>query len=287
MTTTTTDDEDSMASTHFVASADGTRIAYEVHGSGPALVLVDGALCQRSMGPARPLAARLAPSFAVHVYDRRGRGESGAGEAAYATDREVEDLAAVIAAAGGHAHVFGSSSGAAIALAAAQAGVPIDGLALYEAPYIVDETHAPNDPDLPERLRALVEQGRRGDAVKLFLRTVGAPAPMVAVMRLFPVWKKLTGVAHTLPNDLSFVIEHEQGRPLPEGLYDAVSVPTLVIAGGKSPEYLRNAQAAVADAVPGGRLETLPGQTHMIKAKVTAPVVAAHLLSITTEGEPS
>ena len=282
--TTDTHHEDAMTTTRFATSADGTRIAYEVHGSGPALVLVDGALCQRSMGPSRPLAGQLATSFAVHVYDRRGRGASGPGETPYAVEREIEDLAAVIDAAGGHAHVFGSSSGAALALAAAQHGVPIDRLALYEAPFIVDGTHAPHDPDLPSRLRSLVEQGERGEAVKLFLRTVGAPGPMVAVMRLLPMWKKLTGVAHTLPHDLTIVIDHEQGRPLPKGLYDAVTAPTLVIAGGKSPEYLRNAQAAVADAVPDGRLETLPGQTHMIKAKVTAPLVAAHLLAATAEG---
>jgi pimeloyl-ACP methyl ester carboxylesterase len=277
--TTITHREDTMTATRFVTSADGTRIAYEVRGSGPALVLVDGALCQRSLGPARPLAEQLATSFTVHAYDRRGRGQSGPGETAYDVEREVEDLTAVIEAAGGHAHVFGASSGAALALVAARSGVPIDRLALYEAPFIVDDTHAPNDPELPARLRALVEQGRRGDAVRLFMRTVGAPGPMIALMRLMPVWKKLTGVAHTLPHDLTIVIDHEQGRPLPEGLYDAVAAPTLVIAGGKSPDYLRNAQAAVAEAVPDGRLETLPGQTHMIKAKVTAPVVAAHLLA--------
>jgi pimeloyl-ACP methyl ester carboxylesterase len=277
--TTITHREDTMTASRFVTSADGTRIAYEVRGSGPALVLVDGALCQRSLGPARPLAEQLATSFTVHAYDRRGRGQSGPGETAYDVEREVEDLAAVIEAAGGHAHVFGASSGAALALVAARSGVPIDRLALYEAPFIVDDTHAPNDPELPARLRALVEQGRRGDAVRLFMRTVGAPGPMIALMRLMPAWKKLTGVAHTLPHDLTIVIDHEQGRPLPEGLYDAVAAPTLVIAGGKSPDYLRNAQAAVAEAVPDGRLETLPGQTHMIKAKVTAPVVAAHLLA--------
>lgn len=277
--TTRTQREDPVTTTRFATSADGTRIAYEVHGSGPALVLVDGALCQRSMGPARSLAEQLAPSFAVHAYDRRGRGESGPGETTYAVEREIEDLAAVIGAAGGHGHVFGSSSGAALALAAAQSGVRIDRLALYEAPFIVDDSHAPHDPGLPARMRSLVDQGRRGDAVRLFLRTVGAPGPMIAVMRLLPVWKKLTGVAHTLPHDLTIVIDRQQGRPLPEGLYDAVAAPTLVIAGGKSPEYLRNAQAAVAGAVPDGRVETLPGQTHMIKAKVTAPVVAAHLLA--------
>jgi pimeloyl-ACP methyl ester carboxylesterase len=287
-TTTSSTTQDAMTATQYATSADGTRIAYEVRGAGPALVLVDGALCQRSMGPARKLAEQLAPSFTVHAYDRRGRGESGPGERAYDVEREVEDLAAVIAAAGGHAHVFGSSSGAALALEAAQRGLPIDRLALYEAPFIVDDTRAPNDPELPARVRALVDDGRRSDAVRLFMRTVGAPAAMVAVMRLTPVWRKLTGVAHTLPYDLSIVIDHEQGRPLPAGRYDAVSQPTLAIAGGKSPAYLQNAQAAVAAAVRHGRLETLPGQTHMIKAKVTAPVVAAHLLETpSTEGDPS
>jgi pimeloyl-ACP methyl ester carboxylesterase len=272
---TTTTHEDAM--TQYVTSADGTRIAYEVTGSGPALVIVDGALCHRGMGPSRPLAQQLASQFAVHVYDRRGRGESDPGATAYHPDREVEDLAAVIVAAGGHAHLFGASSGAALALRAAQAGAPVDRIAVYEAPFILDDTHAPNDPGLPDRVRALVDEGKRGDAVSLFMRTVGAPGFMVAVMRLTPVWRKLTAVAHTLPYDLSLVIDHEQGRPLPHGLYAAVTQPTLVIAGGKSPVYLRNAQAAVATALASGRLETLPGQTHMIKATVTAPVVAEHL----------
>lgn len=186
-------------------------------------------------------------------------------------------MAAVIDAAGGDAHVFGASSGAALALEAARAGVPIERLAVYEAPFIVDDTHPGNDPTLPSQLEAVVAQGRRGDGVKTFMRTVGAPAPLVAMMRLMPVWKKLTGVAHTLPYDLFLVIEHEQGRPLPEGYYADVTPETLVIAGGKSPEYMRNSQAAVADAVPNARLEVLPGQTHMIKAKVVAPVLAEFL----------
>jgi pimeloyl-ACP methyl ester carboxylesterase len=257
--------------TQYAVSADGTRIAYEVRGTGPALVIVDGALCQRSMGPSRPLAERLAAQFTVHTYDRRGRGESEPGRKAYHPDREVEDLAAVITAAGGHAHAF--------VLRAAQAGVPIDRIVVYEAPFIVDDTHAPLDLQLGERTRALVEDGRSGDAVKLFMRTVGAPGPLVAVMRVLPVWKKLISVAPTLPHDYAIVLDRQQGKPLPEGAYDAVTQPALVIAGGKSPAYMKNSQAAIAEALSAGRLETLPGQTHMIKAKVTAPVVAAHLTS--------
>jgi pimeloyl-ACP methyl ester carboxylesterase len=263
--------------TRHTASADGTSIAFETAGTGPALVLIDGALCSRAMGPSRAVARELQDRFAVTCYDRRGRGDSGPGASPYAVEREVEDLLAVIEAVGGHAHLLGVSSGAALALEAARSGAPVDRLALYEAPFIVDATRAANDPELPQQVQAMVDGGRRGAAVSTFLRTVGAPAPVVALMRLLPVWRKLTAVAHTLPYDLSIVVPFEQGRPLPTGYYAAVRSPTLVMAGGKSPEHMRNAQAAVADAVPDARLEVLPGQTHMVKAAVVAPVVAAFL----------
>ena len=185
--------------TRFTTSADGTEIAYEVAGTGPAVVLVDGALCQRSMGPARGLAAALAGEFTVYAYDRRGRGESGPGATPYDIQREVEDLVAVIEATAGSAHVFGSSSGAALALEAACQGAPIDRICAYEAPFILDDSRPPNDADLPQRVQAMVDDGRRGDAVRTFMRTVGMPAPFVALMRLMPVWRKLTGVAHTCP----------------------------------------------------------------------------------------
>jgi pimeloyl-ACP methyl ester carboxylesterase len=267
-----------LSSTRFVTSADGTEIAYEVSGTGPALVLVDGAMCQRAMGPARGLAELLSGSFTVHAYDRRGRGDSGPGASPYDARREVEDLVAVIDAAGGRAHVFGASSGAVLALEAARTGAAIDRLAVYEAPYIVDDSHPANSLRLPQQVEEQVAAGRRGDAVRTFLRTVGAPAPVVALMRFMPPWRKMTAVAHTLPYDLALVVGHQQGAPLPAGIYDTITARTLVIAGGKSPAWLRNAQAAVAKAVPHSRLETLPGQTHMIKAKVTAPVVERFLL---------
>jgi pimeloyl-ACP methyl ester carboxylesterase len=268
--------------TRFATSADGTEIAYDVtgpeDGTAPALVVVEGALCHRAMGTAKVLTDSLRNRFAVHAYDRRGRGESGPGAAPYAVQREVEDLAAVIEAAGGNPLVLGSSSGAALALEAARQGVPMQRLACYEAPFIVDDTHASNDPDLPEQLQAMVDDGRRGDAVKTFMKVVGAPAPMVAIMRFFPVWKQLTAVAHTLPYDLRICIDVQQGRPLPEGLYAGVAPETLVIAGGKSPEYMRNAQAAIVEQLPHGRLAVLPGQTHMVKAKATTPVLVDFFL---------
>jgi pimeloyl-ACP methyl ester carboxylesterase len=156
---------------------------------------VDGALCWRANGPARPLAAALADRFTVVTYDRRGRGDSGDAPGSYSVDREVEDLAVVVAAAGGSAHVFGQSSGAALALEAASRLEGITRHAVYEAPFIVDDSHPPRPADLRDRMEALVEADRRSDAVRLFLRTVGLPAPAVAVMRLLPLWRRLTGVA--------------------------------------------------------------------------------------------
>lgn len=278
MTTITALASTTRTGTRFATSADGTRIAYEVHGAGPALVVVDGAMCQRTLGPSAGLAKALASDFTVHVYDRRDRGASDAGATPWSVEREIEDLAAVIDAAGGAAHVFAASSGAALSLEAARDGVPIDRLALYEAPFILDDTHAPHSVDAPQRLQDLVDRGRRGEAVKTFMRMVGVPAPFVGLMRVLPAWRKMTGIAHTLAYDLSIVVGHQQGEPLPDGRYADVEQETLVIAGGKSPQYMRNAQARIAEAVPNARLETLPGQTHMIKPKATCPVVTHFLL---------
>jgi pimeloyl-ACP methyl ester carboxylesterase len=276
--TTTTAPTKTRSGTRFATSADGTRIAYEARGSGPALVLVDGAMCYRGMGPSDGLAKVLAPDFSVHLYDRRGRGESDAGARPWSLEREVEDLAAVIDAAGGSAHVVGVSSGAAIALEAAASGVPIERIVAYEAPFVVDGTREPQPPDAPQAMQALVDRGERSEAVKTFMRTVGLPAPFIGLMRVLPAWRKLTAIAHTLPYDYAIVTPYQQGRPLPEGRYAAVSQPTLVIAGGKSPEHMRNAQAAVAAAVPDARLRTLDGQTHLVKPRVTGPVVREFLL---------
>lgn len=262
--------------TRFATSADGTKIAYETRGTGPVLVVVEGALCRRAMGAFQILAPALEDRFTVVGYDRRGRDESGDTQP-YAVQREVEDLIAVLETVG-EAFVFAASSGAALALEAARQGVGMRKLAVYEAPFIVDDTHAPNDPDLAERIEELVAADDRGGAVKLFMRTVGAPAPMVALMPLFGVWKGMKAVAHTLAYDFRIVLPFEQGEPLPDGHYAAVAPETIVIAGGKSPAYLRNAQAAIADQLPSGRLVTLKGQTHMIRAKATAPALVEHFL---------
>ena len=257
-------------------SADGTAIAYEVSGDGPPLVIVDGAMCFRDSGPSRPLAAELAADFTVHVYDRRGRGDTP--DAEFTVEREVEDLEAIIKQAGGTAHVFGASSGAVLALEAANAGVGVTKLAMYEPPLIVDDTHAPAPESALAEMRALVVENRRGDAVKAFMKSVDVPGFGIVMMQLMPVWKKLKGVAHTLPNDLVLLEGLRQGRPLPTDRWTTATMPALVADGGKSPDYMRHSAAALAAVLPNARHETVPGQTHLVKAKALAPVLRSFFL---------
>ena len=197
-------------------SADGTPIAYDRTGGGSPLVLVGGAFSYRRWKGFLQLADLLSDRFAVVNYDRRGRGDSGDAPG-YAVEREIEDLAAVIEAAGGSAAVFGMSSGGVLALRAAAAGVPIDRLVVYQPPFTVDrDGHVP-PPDLGDRLQQLVAAGRRGDAARLFMREgMGAPGVFVNLMRLArPLWRNLEAVAHTLPYDYAVMGDTVGGRPLP------------------------------------------------------------------------
>ena len=253
-----------------VRSEDGTTIAHEITGSGPPLLIVDGAMCYRDSGPSRPLAAQLAADFTVFTYDRRGRGDSP--DAEFSVQREIEDIAALVKVAGGTAHVFGSSSGAVLALEAATAGVGVTKLAMYEPPLIVDGTHAPAPESALADMRALVAADRRGDAVQAFMRSVDVPGFALVLMKLLPAWKKLKGVAHTIPNDLVLLEGLRQGRPLPADRWTTATMPTLVADGGKSPEYMRNSAAALARVLHASH-QTIPGQTHLVKAKALAPVL--------------
>ncbi|NED94700.1 alpha/beta hydrolase [Phytoactinopolyspora alkaliphila] len=255
-----------------VTSPDGTTIAYDKTGDGPPVVLVDGALCYRAFGPATPLAKQLADRFTVYTYDRRGRGES-ADTAPYAAEREIEDLEAIIKEAGGTAFVYGISSGAALALEAANHGIGITRLALYEAPYLVDDTGPVEPPDYRERIAEDIAAGRPGDAVKRFMKLVGAPRIAITMMRLMPAWKKLKAVGHTLPYDREILEPGRKREPLPSDRWTSVTMPTLVMDGGKSPEWMRNSQRAVAAVLPEAEYRTLAGQTHMLKAEAVAPVL--------------
>src|SRR5580700_10729075 len=176
-------------------SKDGTPIAFDRVGGGSPVILVDGALCYRALGSSRPLAKLLAQHFTVFTYDRRGRGDSG-DTAPYAVEREVDDIEALIEVAGGSAFIYGASSGAALALAAASRLEGIRKLALYEAPFIVDDCQAPQPADYPSKMSGFTAADRRGDAVKLFMKAVGVPAIVVAMMPLMPDWSKLKATAH-------------------------------------------------------------------------------------------
>lgn len=261
MTTTVT--------TGTVTSVDGTTIAFERSGQGPALVLVDGACCHRAFGPLRPLAALLSADFTVHTYDRRGRGESG-DTAPYDPVCEVEDLAAIIEVAGGSASLYGVSSGALLALqAAADCGITIPKLALFEPP--IGDGGQDADDDTAAVITELLAEGRRGDAVEHFQTAIGIPAEMVAGMRDEPFWPELEAVAHTLPYDLTIAAETSLG------LLPKVTIPTLVIdsegSSGDLPAWAR----AVVEALPDARHRSLPGGWHDVSAEVLAPVLRAFL----------
>ena len=243
-----------------VTSADGTEIAYESAGSGPALVLVDGAMCFRAAGPMRPLAALLTSAFTVFTYDRRGRGESGDTQP-YAAEREVEDLRAIVRAAGGQAALYAMSSGGALALATTTADPGVTGLVLYEPPFLG------GDKEYTARLGELLAAGRRGDAVELFMTTVGVPAPVIAGMRGGAGWPTLEAIAPTLAYDDTLLGDGRVPGELP------VTVPMLVVSGTASPAAMQQAAQATAAAFPTAEHRSLAGQTHDVRPDALAPIM--------------
>ena len=260
--------------TEMVTSADGTAIAYERSGAGPPVVVVGGALCARAQ--LRPLAAELASRFTVFNYDRRGRGESG-DAAPYAVEREVEDLTAVIAAAGGTAAAYGHSSGAALILHAAAHGAPIDRLVVHEPPFSSGtEEERESSAAFAEQLAAVLADGRDGDAVELFLSTAGIPPEALAAMRDDPWWPEAVALAPTLAYDTA-VIDNHAGGAVPVATIAGVTIPALVLAGGASPDWMLDAGRQVAEALPAGRHRILEGAGHDVEPAVLAPVVVAFL----------
>ena len=255
-----------------VFSKDGTAIAFDRIGYGPPVILIDGALCYRRMGQSGQLAELLAPHFTVFTYDRRGRGASG-DTAPYAVEREVEDIEALLGEAGGSAFVWGTSSGAVLALEAANRLSGIKKLALYEAPFIVDDTR-PTTEHGWDRISGAVAADRRSDAVKLFLKLVGVPGFVRVLMPLMiPIWLKLKAVAHTLPYDGAVVRDNQRGKPLPASQWASVTIQALVMDGGNSPAWMRHANQSLASVLPNARYRTLQGQTHMLRPKTHAPIL--------------
>jgi pimeloyl-ACP methyl ester carboxylesterase len=249
-----------------VTSRDGTTIAFDRMGQGPPLILVCGGSVDRMSNA--PVAGLLASDFTVFNYDRRGRGDSG-NTPPYAIEREVEDIEGLIEEAGGSANLWGSSSGAVLALIAASSGLPITKLALWEPPFILDESRRPPT-DQVEQYETMIAEGRRGDAVEYFMsRVVGMPPEFVAGARSQPWWSATEALAHTLAYDARIMGDYS----LPTLLAASVKVPTLVIAGGSDFPWMRETAQALADALPDGETRTLEGQGHDVDPAVLAPAL--------------
>jgi pimeloyl-ACP methyl ester carboxylesterase len=253
-------------------SKDGTRLAVDVSGSGPAIVLVSGGSVDR--GSNAGLAEALKSSFTTYNYDRRGRGDSG-DTAPYAVEREIEDIEAVIALAGGTAHLYGSSSGAGLALEAAAAGAPVDKLVLWEPPYNVDPEGRP-PADSVEQLDRLVADGRRGDAATFFMvDMVRLPAEFAAFARTQPWWAAQEAIAHTLAYDARVMGDYSP----PVATAARITVPTIILTGGASFPFMHTTADVLADAIPDARTRLLEGQEHNVDPTVLGSAIAEFLLA--------
>jgi alpha-beta hydrolase superfamily lysophospholipase len=253
-----------------VRSKDGTTIAYDRRGSGPPVVLVGGALSDRR--GATGLAEALAPRMTAISFDRRGRGDS-TDTGPYAVDREIEDLAAVMEAAGATS-VYGHSSGAVLSLRAAEAGLSIERLAVYEPPFILDDTRPPLPADYSAHTDELIAAGRSADAVEYFLRTGPmVPEAVITRTRESPAWAGLTAMAATIGYDNRVLGDMMAGDPAPLGRWSSVAIPTLVLAGGASPPFIQHGAAILTAVLPGAVMQVLDGQTHGASPDVLAPVL--------------
>jgi len=254
-----------------VTSSDGTTIAFDRLGDGPPVIVVGGQLCDRAL--TRPTAEELAKHFTVFNYDRRGRGDS-TDTAPYAIEREIEDLGALIAEAGGRASVYAHSSGAGLTLHAAAAGLPIARLVLHEPPYNPDDEEERRvSREYAEKLEAILAEGRRGDAVELCLTTVGMPPEMVEGMRHTPRWTELEAMAPTLAYDSEIMGDLSTGGTVPTGVVRRVTNPALVLVGGASPAWMIDVGRQVAEALPNGQHRVLEGQEHVVPPEVLVPVL--------------
>ncbi|HEY6540525.1 MAG TPA: alpha/beta hydrolase [Ktedonobacteraceae bacterium] len=256
-----------------VISKDGTPIAFDQSGQGPALILVAGALNIRLRAS---LAARLAQRFSVFAYDRRGRGESG-DTMPYAVEREVEDIDALITGAGGSAFLFGHSSGGALALEAAiQLGEKVKKLAIYEVPYNDDREFRRAWRAYIQQLTGLLAANRRGDAVALFMQFVGTPAGQIEGMRHSPDWPSLEAIAPTLAYDHAAIMGNDLSVPIERAAQ--VRVPTLIMNGSASFPFMYETARTLSQAIPHAQFRTLEGQDHGPADDVLAPVLEEFFL---------
>ncbi len=251
--------------TEYAKSSDGTRIAFESNGSGPALVMVDGAMCHRKFGPAEPFTKALEDRYTVVSYDRRGRGESG-DSSTYRPELEIDDLRAVIEAVGGKPYVLGFSSGAGLAYRAAAAGVPMKKLIGYEAPYVGRR----GGRDYVADLDRLIEEGKNGQAVDYFMvKMVGAPFFLPVMFRLMrKLWPKMKEIAPTLRYDARVMGGDFE---VPAAEFAKITAPTLVSWGSKAAPEMSKANAAIAEAIPGAEHRIQDGETHNVTPEALRP----------------
>jgi pimeloyl-ACP methyl ester carboxylesterase len=253
-----------------VTSTDGTAIAYDARGEGPALIIVDGALSTRQ--GKLELAKLLAPRLTVYSYDRRGREDSG-DTRPYAVAREIEDLEALIDAAGGTACLYGHSSGGCLALeAAAQLDGKVRKLAMYEAPYNDDPGVRQPWATYLARLTEALADDRRGDAVALFMGFVGMPDEQIAGMRQAPFWAGLEAIAPTLAYDHTGIMGPDLAVPAARAA--RILTPTLAIAGGAGAPFMRETAGTLSKAMPQAEMRVLDDQTHDVDPAVLGPVLA-------------
>jgi pimeloyl-ACP methyl ester carboxylesterase len=260
-----------------VTSKDGTTIAFDEQGDGPALILVDGAMSTRSSGSKPALVTLLADDLTVYSYDRRGRGDSGDTKP-YAVGHEIEDIDALIDEAGGSASLFGHSSGGCLALdATVKLGEKVRKLAIYEAPYNDDPEAQKVWREYLKNLTEALSADRRGDAVALFMALVGLPAARIEEVRHMPFFSGMEAVAPTLAYDHTAIMGKDGTIPRERAAH--VRVPTLVMAGGNGAPFMLETAKTLSKVIRGAELRVLDGQTHEVDPKALAPVLAEFLSS--------
>jgi pimeloyl-ACP methyl ester carboxylesterase len=246
-----------------VASKDGTKIAYDKQGNGPVLILILGALNKRGSG--KKLAKLLSEQFTVVSYDRRGRGDSTDTQP-YEVEKEIDDIDALIDALGGSSSLYGHSSGGVLALLAAEKlEEKVHGVALYEIPYDDDPEAQKAAKEYRRQLTQFLTEDERGDAVALFVSSVGITDKQIAAMQHLPLWKSLTAMAPTLAYD---TVEIMKRYPT----IDAQSIgnSALVMYGGASPDFMAKTARKLAQIMPNAKLQSLEDQTHDVKPDVMA-----------------
>ena len=254
-----------------VTSRDGTRIAFEKSGNGPALIIVNGALSHRKLYGDTALLQMLGQHFTTYTYDRRGRGESSDVQP-YAVAREIEDIEALITNAGGQAYLYGVSSGAALALRAAATLGPakVPKLAMYEPPYGPESEEFEQQ---KQQVNQIITSGQPGEAAAFFLEAIGTPPEALEGMKSSPEWEEIKKIDFTLAYDFEVL----GNGMVPADITRAITIPTLVMDGEKSMDFMHATADQLAKHIPSAERKTLTGQTHQAAAGAVGPVLIAFL----------